>query len=130
MNNEKTARKRTKDINETLPYVFSDTELLSIGRKLAEANIDAERAEAEKKSVTSTLKAKYEGCIAKVAELSSLFTAGREYRSVVCTVTFDEPKPGMKEIRRKDNHDLVDTKAMTLEEMQQRLPGLDESAGD
>ena len=122
--------KRTKDVTETLKHVLTDAEKLALGQKLAEANIEAEGAEAEKKSVTATLKAKCEGCIAKVSEISNRLSAGYEYRPVVCRVTFDDPEHGQKTTRRADNGETVKTEAMTLAEMQQRLPGFEEAAGD
>jgi hypothetical protein len=121
---------RTKDVTETLRHDFTNAEFLVLGRKLAEANIAAEAAEAEKKSITATLKAKCEGCMAFVTQISSALSAGYEYRPVVCRVTLDRPDRGQKETRRIDTNEVVKTEAMTLAEMQACLPGIDDQQGD
>ena len=106
----------------SLRVIYTEKELLEIGKKLAEANRELEAAESEKKSITGTLKAKCDGIAARISQHSGELTNGYTYRSVACEVRFDHPTKGMKTTLRLDSNETITTEAMTLAEMQADLP--------
>lgn len=105
----------------SLRVIYTEKELLEIGKKLAEANRELEAAESEKKSITGTLKAKCDGIAARISQHSGELTNGYTYRSVPCEVRFDHPTKGMKTTIRLDSNETITTEAMTLAEMQMDL---------
>lgn len=108
----------------SLRVVYTERELLEIGKKLAEANRELDAAESEKKQITATLKAKCDGIAARVSQHSGEISSGYTYRMVPCEVHFDMPAPGQKTTVRLDTKEVIDTEAMTLAEMQAELPGI------
>lgn len=114
----------------SLRVVYTERELLEIGKKLAEANRELDAAESEKKQITATLKAKCDGIAARVSQHSGEISSGYTYRMVPCEVHFDMPSPGMKTTVRLDTKEVIDTEAMTLAEMQAELPGFEGQPGD
>jgi hypothetical protein len=114
----------------SLRVVYTERELLEIGKKLAEANRELDAAESEKKQITATLKAKCDGIAARVSQHSGEISSGYTYRMVPCEVHFDMPAPGQKTTVRLDTKEVIDTEAMTLAEMQAELPGFEGQAGE
>lgn len=106
---------------QSLRVVFTEKELLEIGKKLAESNRDLEAAENEKKSVTATLKAKCDSVASRIQQYAGELTNGYTYRSVACETRFDCPKKGMKTTVRLDSGETVSVDAMSLGEMQADL---------
>lgn len=113
----------------SLRVIYTEKDLLEIGKKLAEANRELYSAEAEKKQITATLKAKCDGIAARVSQHSGEISSGYTYRMVPCEVHFDMPAPGQKTTVRLDTKEVIDTEAMTLAEMQAELPGFEGQAG-
>ena len=101
---------------------FTEKEILEQAKKLAEANAELSRAENNKKSVTSQLKADCDSISSRIAVLSGKINDGFEYRQVNVETTFDDPKRGMKTTRRLDTCETVECETMTGAEMQEELP--------
>jgi hypothetical protein len=111
-----------KKTEQSLRVIYTEKELLEIGKKLAEANRELETAESEKKSITGTLKAKCDSIAGRIAQHAGELTNGYTYRSIPCETRFDDPAVGMKRTVRLDSGEVIDTAAMTLAEMQSELP--------
>jgi hypothetical protein len=105
-----------------LPYRFTPEEMLSLGKKLAEAATSVREAQDEKKAVTKQLSAKIDGATATVNEITSKIQSGYEYRLIRCTTALNIPKPGRKTTVRLDTYETVEVEDMTEHEKQMSLP--------
>jgi hypothetical protein len=110
-----------KKTEQSLRVNFTEKELLEIGKKLAEANRELEAAEAEKKGITGTLKAKCDSIASRISLHSGELTNGYTYRQIPCEIRFDSPDRGQKQTVRLDTGEVIETQAMTLHEMQAEL---------
>jgi len=113
--------KFTKPTKRTVRYVFNDEELLTIGKEMAESAIALAAVEQDKKRVVSDFTAKIAAKEAEVSVASNKIQSGYEFREMPCTITFNKPKVGRKEIVRDDTSELIATEDMTPDEMQQDL---------
>lgn len=75
-------------------YVFTNSDKLELGNKLAEANNKLSELDDERKRVTSDYKARMDGIQADVNLLSGKISNGYETRMTEC---FVEMHPGLKE---------------------------------
>ena len=112
----------TKRTEEYLRYNFTDTEITDYAKLLARSNQEYSALEETKKRVTKELAASLEEKQGEVLKFSRLINNGHEYRMLLCTLTFDDPKRGEKTVRRDDSGEVVKVMRMSEEEMQIKLP--------
>lgn len=117
-----TNKPRTKKIKSNLDYHFTKAELLSLGKELGESQLKLRQLDDDRKMVADEWKAKISSAEAHINSLSNKTSTGYEYRDVSCTVTFDDPAPGEKTVRRDDTGDIVKVMLMHESEKQDELP--------
>lgn len=108
-------------IKQSLKCIFTEPEILKLGRSLAETTERKAQTEAEKKTVVKQFDARIAQAEAEIAQATSNIQSGYEYRNVECTVTYGEPDATQKTTRRLDTLETVEVRAMTGEEMQRKL---------
>ena len=102
----------TKQSTYRCKYRFTDAELLTIGRSLAESNEKLGALEEEKKRVTSDFAAKIAGAEADVSIAVNEIRSGYEWRDMPVTIHFNEPTSGRKQFIRDDTAEIVGNEAM------------------
>lgn len=118
---------RTKPTERVVRYQFNTPELLDIGKRLAETQRMLADLEADKSRVTKEFSARISQQEMEGGNLVACIQSGYEMRKMPCTITYHDPKTGMKTTRRDDTGEVVDVQAMFPDEMQEELP-LDEKA--
>ncbi|MCK9556291.1 hypothetical protein M0R36_10870 [bacterium] len=114
----------SKKITKALKYFFTEEELRSIARQMAEQVLAVEDAEENKKTVTAQLAAEVKAAVSVLRETSQKHRAGFEYRPTECKEENDY-KRGMVVITRLDTGEIVNERAMTVEERQLGLALVD-----
>lgn len=111
---------RTKTTERSFDFPLSDQRLAEIAREIAD---NMERVNNLEESFDAAKEAKKEvpALLQHVRELSHFIKTGAENKNVVCTIEYDKPDPGLKQIIRTDTGEVVDTMEMTGEEMQGEL---------
>ena len=109
---------RKENIN--LQYRFSPEELQTLGKDLAEAQIQSQQLEADRKRVADEWKARISAKEAEIASLSNKVSSGYEYRDIPCEITIGEPV-GKKTARRLDTGEVVWVRDPTEGERQRTL---------
>lgn len=112
----------TKPTKHYCKYVFDNPELLAIGKQLAEHNANLTAVEADKKRVVADFQAKITALEAEIAIASGKIQTGYQWMDMPCTIHYNLPKTGKKQIMRDDTKEIVQTADMTSEEMQMELP--------
>lgn len=101
---------------------FTDSELLTISKEMSQNVAQKAQAENDKKRMAKEFDARIATMDAAIDLASEKVRSGYECRNVVCSVTYNAPKVGMKEVRREDTFELVEAVMMTSGEMQEELP--------
>lgn len=119
-------KKPDKTIKEHLKYCFTGEELIVLGKELGESQLALRQLDDDRKMVVDEWKAKISSMESHINSLSNKTSSGYEFRLIECSVTFDDPVPGKKTIRRLDAPillpEIVSVTQMTDEEKQQVLP--------
>jgi hypothetical protein len=123
MNTEPTKKVTTK----RLRYFYTEEELRKIAEQMAEKAQEIDEKEADKKAITSELKAAVDVATNEHRLLAGKYRAKSEYREVECEVLSDHKK-GIVTTTRLDTGEVIDERAMTTGERQRELP-LVEAAG-
>lgn len=97
----------------TLRYDFTAVEAHDHGVELAKATQELREIEEEKKSISSSYKAKIDEKKARTNVLSQMVTNGWEMRDIECRIEYNQPQEGKKTIYRADNGRRVGVEAMT-----------------
>lgn len=105
-----------------LRHDFTDVELSSMGRELAQVHKRVATLTKEKEDVVSAIKAKVTAAENRAANLAQSLNEGYEMRPTECTVEFHKPNDGFKTITRTDTGEIVDVEKMDAHEMQEQLP--------
>ena len=111
----------TEVIKRDLRYTFSNTELLEIGKRLAEGARRLGELDKEKKRITSDYTARMNAVESEVNILSAAISSGYDIRPIECHVQLHLPKAGEKTIVRLDTFETVGVEQMTGDEMQTML---------
>jgi len=113
-----TKKTHTKIVEETLKYTFTEKENLENGRRLGEAHEELQCIQDDKKRLVDEFKAKESAKDAEITSLSGKVRSGYEYRPIKCEVTYNDPKVGIKTLRRLDTMEVVWQREMTEDEKQ------------
>ena len=108
----------TEVIKRDLRYTFSNTELLEIGKRLAEGARRLGELDKEKKRITSDYTARMNAVESEVNILSAAILSGYDIRPIECRANLHCPNAGEKTIVRLDTFETVGVEQMTGDEMQ------------
>jgi len=110
-----------KTTSRHLKVVFDTDKLQDLSTQLALKTAELRSQEDEKKEVMSDFTATLNRLKAETNSLATKINNGYEYRSVDCDIDYlwDE---GNKKIIRQDTQEVVETLAITPEEMQTEFP--------
>lgn len=107
---------------EFLQYDFTKEELEEFSKELARQTIERSRLEQQKKEVDSQLKSQIEAANSQIALLAANISTGHMSRMIDCGILWHNPRQGRATICRIDTGEVVRERAMSYEEMQDRLP--------
>lgn len=119
-----------RKIKRSLKCKFSDSEVLQLGRDLAEKTEQYGQLEADKKQVTKDFDAKLAEVDAQIRSASGKVQCGYEYRAVDCTETLGEPDDNKKTVRRMDTGEIIEVRELSAEEKQRLLDFRSEQPAD
>jgi hypothetical protein len=114
---------------KSLQYVFSPDESAALAKDLSRKVKEVEDAEARKKAVAAQLKAELEQVLNDQRVLAGKLRDGYEYRDIKCEETKDYIH-GLVTLVRLDTGEVVNERAMTVDERQQTLPISDKPPED
>lgn len=106
---------------QSLKCIFTEQEILKLGKHLAEKTARKSQIEAEKKTVSKQFDAQIAEVEAQIEQDTSHIQSGYEYRNIDCTVTYGEPDATQKTVRRMDTGEIVEVVTLNGEEMQRKL---------
>lgn len=109
---------------------FTDAELLTISKEMSQNVAQKTQAENDKKRMAKEFDARIATMDAAIDLASEKVRSGYECRNVACSVTYNAPKPGMKEVRRDDTFEVVEIVQMTAGELQEELPFAEAKPGE
>ena len=110
-----------KNVKRQLRCVFTNSELLVIGKSLAELRQQREALENDKKRVVSDFSAKLAAVDAEESIAANKIASGYEIRAVECRVLLDAPEPGQKTLVRLDTDEVAGIEEMTDADRQLNL---------
>lgn len=103
-----------------LKYVFTEGERKNLGEDMARKVTEAEDLEDQKKAVVSEFSGKINLARAEANAKAKKLTSGFEMKMIECEETFDYDKQKVIVIRLDDG-EIVETRAMTNYELQQKI---------
>lgn len=112
-----------KRVTKILPVKLTPDEMTSLALRMAEIHGEIGSIEAEKKEKASAYKARIEERRGEMRNISHSLIIRSEMRDVECLESFVFVTNSV-ETRREDTGDLIERRAMTLQERQAELPGL------
>lgn len=120
--------KNKLETTRILRVIYTDSERLELGKKLAEAHNDLAQVNADFDRVKADFKAKTTAHEAQIVDLSNKVSSGYRMESVKCRWVFDQPKQGFKELLRLDTtpNEIIEHAEMTEADKQSEL-GIDET---
>jgi hypothetical protein len=113
---------KEKEIKKFLRYEFSELELRDFSVSLAREVQNLASLEHEKKEAMAEFAAQIEARKSDLSKYARFISNRHEYRNIDCEVAFHKPNTGWKTVARKDTGEVIETVAMTREEMQEQLP--------
>jgi hypothetical protein len=113
---------RQKESTEYLRHTFSEAERLQMGSDLAATHNRLSAVDDEEAVVKSKFKERRATLQQSVSSLSRDLDAGWTMQDVECTLSYGVPNPLEITYYRKDTGEVVKTRAMNPEEMQEELP--------
>jgi len=108
-------------ITMDLPCKLTDTELRERGGKLARLLQQADELQAELNAAKAEFKARYELLQKTASEIATEIRSGHAMRAVNCVDLEDFSEKTVKLIR-SDTGEVVETRAMTPDELQRPIP--------
>ncbi len=114
---------------ESVKYNFNAGELRELGEVLARDVQSVFDLRGQKATVSAELAAAIKSAEKRVSEVTRKINHGYELRDVEVIALFETPRPGLKQIVRLDNNEVLREEAMTTEEMQASF-GFDTAAKD
>lgn len=112
---------KNAETEKMLRYEFTQSELLEIGKKLAEAANKKAQLESDKKRVVADFGAQLAKVDSEISSLSTNISSGYDLRMVKCFIEFNSPCIGKKTVYRGDTGITVEVLEMTKDEMQEEL---------
>jgi hypothetical protein len=109
-------------LKKSLICTLSDEERRNYGIELATTLEAIEEVEDEKKKNADRFKDRIAGLQGKADDIRQKVSSGQEWRDVECSVIYNEPVEGRKQIVRNDTGEVVATEWMTDSEKQFTLP--------
>lgn len=113
---------RPSEVKELLRCSFSEDELRTKSRDLAESVQKQVAAKEEKVAVMAKFKDRIDTEGARIGMLSRDINNGWEMRETVVDIFYNSPNIGMKEFVRRDIVEVVRTETMSNNELQETLP--------
>lgn len=107
-------------ITRRLPCNLNDVDVLDRGQKLANAEHDYGRVDAEKKTANDNFKKSLDAIEGRISELSAAIRDRVETRDVECIIQDDNLRM-MKEVVRVDTNEVVESYPFTEKECQGTL---------
>lgn len=104
-----------------LRHEFTKDERLEMGTKLAEAHNRIAEIEDEEKAMKAQIKERASGVELSIGTLSRNLSSGFTMENVDCELVYDLPNVGEVTYKRRDNGEVVKTRAMTAAENQTEL---------
>jgi hypothetical protein len=101
---------------------FTDPELLAISKSMSQAVATRAQTENDKKRMAKEFDARIASLDAEIDLASEKVRSGYECRNIACSITYNSPRIGMKEVWRDDTGELVEVLQMQASEMQEELP--------
>ena len=101
--------------------IFTNSDLLVIGKSLAELRQQREALENDKKRVVSDFSAKLAAVDAEESIAANKIASGYEIRAVECRVLLDAPERGQKTLMRLDTDEVAGIEEMTDADRQLNL---------
>jgi hypothetical protein len=108
-------------ITRNLPVKLTNDELLLIGKRLADQELEIVQVKDEKKESMAEFKQREEAVKNNITRLTRALHDGVEWRPVECIESHNYDR-GIVEIVRTDTYAIVDWRSMSHEERQQKLP--------
>lgn len=112
------------DVQRVLPVKMTPDERDEMGRKLSQAWDDYELIEDDKKKATGCFTKQLREKRAEISKFSRLLKTGHDLRVVRCR-WIEDFKHNVKRLVRQDSGDVVEEIALTAEERQTRIDGMD-----
>lgn len=107
-------------ITKTLLVKLTEKELLEFSDKLASLNQDLTQTDLEKKEISADYSAKEKSLQSNIASTSRIIVNKEEYRKIDCQWVFNNKK-NIKNLKRLDTNEIIDTKDITDEDRQGKL---------
>lgn len=107
---------------QSLKVELTDKEKQAFGLRMAEMLQELDQLEKDKKRIVDDFKAQAGALESQAGSLATKITTGTDWRDVPCVWIMDDPKTGMKTNYRLDRLSIIESKAMTEQEMQRTLP--------
>ncbi len=109
------------NVKEYLQYNFTEDEIKEMSNELAYKTKELEQLENAKKSLVAEFNSKIQSSKTTISNLANNISNGFDYREIECTVFYNEPQSGLKQIVRNDDGTIVRTENMTEDEMQEEM---------
>jgi hypothetical protein len=113
-----------------LRHDFTQDERLEMGNNLAQSHNRMAAILDKEKVIKTQIKNEIAGVEQTIGDLSQKLSAGFVMENVECELVFDFPAIGEVSYKRKDNGEVVKTRAMTGDERQMDLPITAEKPAD
>jgi hypothetical protein len=112
-------KKREPVMTAPVRYDFSSEERAELGEKLAASNEKIYQLRASKKLATAEINAAIQGAEDESATLTIKMRQGFEMREQQITILMNRPKRGMAQIILASTGEVLETRPMTTDEMQE-----------
>lgn len=109
-------------VTRVLPVKLSDKEIQAAGEKLAELELDLQRAKEEAAGIAAQFRERKKALAENIAKTSRVVDEGQEDRPIVCEMVPDYRRNVM-EVVRTDTDEVVEDRALTVDERQMELGG-------
>lgn len=123
------AKVRTAKWRESCRHPLTTEQMVEAGKELACSQIESRQLEDDFKSVRDEWKSRISAVEARLTQQTGRISRGYDIRDTECTITFDQPDPGLKTCTRNDTGERVWVKEMTESDKQLDLP-LDDQEGE
>ena len=107
-------------------YVFSESEKMELGQKMAAAIEHRENFVGDKKAMAASFNEKIQSAENDASRFGRCLTQGYESRMVECDVFYDYTSRTVSWIRR-DNREVAERREMTHKELQMEFEDVEES---
>jgi hypothetical protein len=108
-------------VSRNLKYNFTTEELSRYNKELAFEVKNLNEIQQEKKLVISILGAKIRTAEGRIQQLANDVNSGYTYKYLDCTITYNFPIDGQKQVTRNDTGEIIETVKMLPSELQEEL---------